>query len=115
MLKNGKVKIRQGRTSRWVNGPVDFSELRTEYIGLMYQGLLDFNLHATDQPMIFLNLGQEPVLPLEMLEEMPDQHLKDLLKKLSTEKSAGPAVAEEESSEERMKRQRTALKMKRFQ
>ena len=46
--------------------------------------------------MIFLNLGQEPVLPLKMLEEMPDQHLKDLLKKLSTEKSAGPAVAEEE-------------------
>lgn len=100
MLKNGKVKIRQGRTSRWVNGPVDFSELRTEYIGLMYQGLLDFNLHATDQPMLFLNLGQEPVLPLTMLEEMPDQHLKDLLKKLSTEKSAGPAVAEEESGEE---------------
>ena len=99
MLKNGKVKIRQGRTSRWVNGPVDFSELRTEYIGLMYQGLLDFNLHATDQPMLFLNLGQEPVLPLKMLEEMPDQHLKDLLKKLSTEKSAGLAVAEEESSE----------------
>ena len=100
MLKIGKVKIRQGRTSRWVNGPVDFSELRTEYIGLMYQGLLDFNLHATDQPMIFLNLGQEPVLPLKMLEEMPDQHLKDLLKKLGTEKSAGPAIAEEESSEE---------------
>jgi len=100
MLKNGKVKIRQGRTSRWVNGPVDFSELRTEYIGLMYQGLLDYNLHATEQPMIFLNLGQEPVLPLKMLEEMPDQHLKDLLKKLSTEKSADPAVAEEENSEE---------------
>ena len=100
MLKNGKVKIRQGHTSRWVNGPVDFSELRTEYIGLMYQGLLDFNLHATDQPMIFLNLGQEPVLPLKRLEEMPDQHLKDLLKKLSTEKGADPAVAEEESAEE---------------
>ena len=100
MLKNGKVKIRQGRTSRWVNGPVDFSELRTEYIGLMYQGLLDFNLHTTDQPMIFLNLGQEPVLPLKMLEEMPDQHLKDLLKKLSTEKGADPAVTEGESAEE---------------
>ena len=45
-----------------------FSELHTEYIGLMYQGLLDFNLHATDQPMIFLNLGQEPVLHKEPLE-----------------------------------------------
>jgi hypothetical protein len=99
MLKNGKVKIRQGRASRWVNGPVDFSELRTEYIGLMYQGLLDFNLHATDQPMLFLNLGQEPVLPLTMLEEMPDQHLRDLLKKLSTEKGADTAGAEGESEE----------------
>src|SRR6266496_1501854 len=100
MLKNGKVKIRQGRISRWVNGPVDFSELRTEYIGLMYQGLLDFNLHATDQPMLFLNLGQEPVLPLKMLEEMPDQHLKDLLKKLSTEKSSSPATEESAGNEE---------------
>src|SRR5260221_13433988 len=100
LLKNGKIKIRQGRVNRWVSGVVDFSELRTEYIGLMYQGLLDFNLHAADQPMIFLNLGQEPVLPLKMLEEMPDQHLKDLLKKLSTEKSADPAVTEGKSAEE---------------
>jgi hypothetical protein len=101
LLKNGKIKIRQGRTSRWVVGPVDFSELRTEYIGLMYQGLLDFNLHsATDQPMIFLNLGQEPVLPLTLLEEMPDQHLKDLLKKLSTEKSQSLVAEEGEGSDE---------------
>ncbi len=98
-LKNGRVKIRQGRSGRWVNGPVDFSELRTEYIGLMYQGLLDFNVHATDQPMIFLNLGQEPVLPLALLEGMSDQHLKDLLKKLSIEKSSGPAVSEGEEGE----------------
>ncbi len=100
LLKNGKIKIRQGRTNRWVSGPVDFSELRTEYIGLMYQGLLDFNLHAADQPMIFLNIGQEPVLPLKMLEEMPDQHLKDLLKKLSTEKSSGPSIEEGEGGNE---------------
>jgi hypothetical protein len=101
LLKNGKIKIRQARANRWVSGPVDFSELRTEYIGLMYQGLLDFNLHTADQPMIFLNLGQEPVLPLQMLEEMPDQHLKDLLKKLSSEKSSGPTpdANEEEASE----------------
>ena len=100
LLKNGKIKIRQGRANRWVNGVVDFSELRTEYIGLMYQGLLDFNLHSADQPMIFLNIGQEPVLPLKMLEEMPDQHLKDLLKKLSTEKSSGPSIEEGEGGSE---------------
>lgn len=99
LLKNGKIKIRQGRTNRWVSGPVDFSELRTEYIGLMYQGLLDFNLHAADQAMIFLNIGQEPVLPLKMLEEMSDQHLKDLLKKLSAEKSSGPTTEENEEAD----------------
>ncbi|GLV59817.1 hypothetical protein KDH_66410 [Dictyobacter sp. S3.2.2.5] len=96
LLKRGKVRIKQGRTSRLVPGPVDFSELRTEYIGLMYQGLLDFHLHMADQPMIFLNLGQEPVLPLNVLEQMPNQQRKDLLKKLSAERSSGPAVSDEE-------------------
>ncbi len=100
LLKNGKLKIKQGRTSRWVSGPVDFSELRTEYIGLMYQGLLDFNLRATNQPMIFLNLGQEPVLPLELLEEMPEARLKDLLKKLSSEKGTASLATEDEASAE---------------
>jgi len=100
LLKNGRVKIRQGNHNRWVNGPVDFSELRTEYIGLMYQGLLDFNLYRAAQPMIFLNLGQEPVLPLALLEQMDNQHLKDLLKKLSTEKAKGPVASEDEASGE---------------
>ena len=99
LLKIGRLKIRQGRSTRTARGPVDFGELRTEYIGLMYQGLLDFNLHAASEPMIFLNLGQEPILPLKTLEGMSDQHLKELYKKLSAEKSAGPVVSEEEQEE----------------
>ena len=99
-LKTGKLKIKQGRASRWVAGPVDFSELRTEYIGPMHQGLLDFNLHKTNQPMIFLNIGQEPVLPLNQLEEMPDAKLKDLLKKLSTEKGTSSVTTDEEGEAE---------------
>lgn len=99
LLKIGRLKIRQGRSTRTAHGPVDFGELRTEYIGLMYQGLLDFNLHAANEPMIFLNLGQEPILPLKTLEGMSDQHLKELLKKLSEEKSTGPVVSEEEQEE----------------
>jgi hypothetical protein len=97
LLKNGKVKIRRGNHNSWVSGPVDFSELRTEYIGLMYQGLLDYNLYRAAAPMIFLNLGQEPVLPLELLEKMDDRHLKDLLKKLSSEKGRGPVSSEDEA------------------
>lgn len=71
-LKIGKIKIRHGRTSSWVSGPVDFTDLRTEYIGIMYEGLLDYELKATDQTMVFLNIGQQPILPLEVLENMPD-------------------------------------------
>jgi hypothetical protein len=100
LLKIGKLTIKQGRTARTVSGPVDFAELRTEYIGLMYQGLLDFNLHAANEPMVFLDLGQEPILPLATLEGMQDQSLKDLLKKLSAEKSSGPKVSEEEQEED---------------
>src|SRR6476469_2431750 len=63
----------------------------------MYQGLLDFHLHKTNQPMIFLNIGQEPVLPLNQLEEMSDAKLKDLLKKLSIEKGTNSVSTNEES------------------
>jgi hypothetical protein len=100
LLKIGRLKIRQGRKISTAHGPVDFGELRTEYIGLMYQGLLDFSLHATDEPMIFLNLGQEPILPLKTLEGMPDQRLKELLKKLSAEKGSSLVVSEEEMEED---------------
>jgi hypothetical protein len=99
LLKNGRVRVQQGHSSRWVSGPVDFSELRTEYIGLMYQGLLDFNLFAADEPMVFLNLGLQPVLPLPTLEAMSDRDLRDLLKKLRTEKAKGPTASEEDTSE----------------
>lgn len=98
-LKIGRLKIRQGRGSRWVSGPVDFSELRTEYIGLMYQGLLDFNLYQAQEPMIFLGLGQEPILPLNLLEGMKDASLKELLKKLSGEKTSTPTGSEGEGED----------------
>ena len=48
LLKIGQIKVRAGRTSRWVAGPVDFSDLRTEYIGIVYEGLLDYWLHLVD-------------------------------------------------------------------
>jgi hypothetical protein len=97
LLKIGKVRIKGRRKP--MNGPVDFSELRTEYIGLMYQGLLDFSLHTADEPMIFLNLGQEPILPLKTLEGMSDKHLKELLKKLRVEKGESHLAVEDESEE----------------
>ena len=63
----------RGRTKSFVEGPVDYTDLRTEFIGLIYEGLLDYRLKRTDAesgPQVFLNIGREPVLPLGRLEEM---------------------------------------------
>ena len=63
----------RGRTKTYVEGPVDFSDLRTQVIGLIYEGLLDYRLKRTDEllgPMVFLNIGRQPVLPLRRLEDM---------------------------------------------
>ena len=76
--------MRQGRGSTWVEAPVDFSDLSSEYIGILYEGLLDFELRQADrdQPMVFLNLGDQPVLPLTRLENMTDKAIASLVEKL---------------------------------
>jgi hypothetical protein len=38
------VFVRQGRAATLVSMPVDFSDLSTEYIGILYEGLLDYEL-----------------------------------------------------------------------
>ena len=96
LLKIGKVRARRGRSATWVSGPVDFSNLRTEYIGMMYEGLLDYHprlVTERDGAMVFLNIGQQPVLPLTYLEGLTEKELKDLLTKLGKEK--GDAEDEE--------------------
>lgn len=101
LLKIGTMKIRRGRTSSLAKGPVDFSELRTEYIGILYEGLLDYELKSADKTMVFLNLGQQPILPLDILDNMSDADLKNLLDKLSKEKASGSvAGGEDETSED---------------
>jgi len=99
LLKIGSLKIRRGRGTAMVKGPVDFSDLRTEYIGIMYEGLLDYELKRTTEPMVFLNIGQEPVLPIGVLESLQDKELKELIKKLKDEKASG-AVSSDESSDD---------------
>lgn len=99
-LKVGAIKIKRGNSMTMVRGPVDFRDLRTEFIGIMYEGLLDYELKAADRLMVFLNIGQEPVLPLDILENMPDRNLKDLLEKLSKESGSAPAAGGEESGQD---------------
>ncbi len=105
-LLRGPLPIIKGRSKTFVEGPVDYTDLRTEFIGLIYEGLLDYRLKRTDEefgPQVFLNLGREPVLPLKRLEDMlanDKRGLKDLLATLKKEKVTASASEEEVEEEE---------------
>ena len=102
LLTRSPVKVRQGRKATWVTAPVDFSDLSSEYIGILYEGLLDFELRQADpeNPMIFLNFGNQSVLPLSRLEEMDDKTLESLVEKLKKQAKSSTAGEESEESEE---------------
>ena len=98
LLTRTRIKVPQGRSRTWITAPVDFSDLRSEYIGILYEGLLDFELKTADagDPVIFLSVGHEPALPLSRLEAMDDKALADLLEKMKNTRRDG----DEESSDE---------------
>ena len=105
-LLRGPLPVMRGRQKTFVEGPVDYTDLRTEFIGLIYEGLLDYRLKRTDQeigPQVFLNLGREPVLPLKRLEDMlaHDRNgLKNLLTTLRKEKVTASVASDEEEAED---------------
>jgi hypothetical protein len=86
-----RVRLRQGRQSTWVTVPVDFSDLSSEYIGILYEGLLDFELRTAPvgDPVIFLAVGNQPALPLSRLEGMDDKALDALLEKMKDTSKKG--------------------------
>jgi hypothetical protein len=104
-LLRGPLPVLRGRQKTFVEGPVDYTDLRTEFIGLIYEGLLDYRVKRTDTeigPQVFLNLGREPVLPLNRLEEMlaNDRNgLKNLLTTLRKESVTAKVASEEEQEE----------------
>jgi hypothetical protein len=110
-LLRGPLPVIKGRQKTFVEGPVDYTDLRTEFIGLIYEGLLDYRLKRTDEhtgPQIFLNLGREPVLPLSRLQDMMDNDpkgLKDLLKTLKKEKVTASVSSEDEDTDEDVEEQ----------
>ena len=95
LLTRTKVRIRQGRASTWAPVPVDFSDLSSEYIGILYEGLLDFELKTapSGDPVIFLAVGNQPALPLSRLEGMDDKAMASLLEKMKD--TSGPAADED--------------------
>ncbi len=96
-----KVKVRQGRASIWVPAPVDFSDLSSEYIGILYEGLLDFELKTAPagDPVVFLAVGNQPALPLSRLEAMDDKALADLLEKMKDTSTRDDEAGEGEVGE----------------
>ncbi len=104
-LTRTQVRIRQGRGSRVVSAPVDFSDLSTEYIGVLYEGLLDYELKTapSDDSVIFLAVGEQPALPLKRLEAMDDKALRGLfetMKKAAVSDSGKPVDETTEAAKE---------------
>ena len=98
-LTRTTIGIRQGRKSIKVPVPVDFSDLSSEYIGVLYEGLLDYELKTAppDDPVIFLAVGDQPALPLRALEAMEDDALKALFEDIG---KAEQVKADDELAEE---------------
>ena len=101
LLTRTRIRIRQGRSSVRAVAPVDFSDLSSEYIGILYEGLLDYELKTAPagDPVIFLSVGDQPALPLSRLEAMDDPALRTLFEKLK-EKSGGTDDQPEEQAVE---------------
>lgn len=94
-LTRTKARIRQGRGTTQVTVPVDFSDLSSEYIGILYEGLLDYELKVApcDDPVIFLAVGDQPALPLSRLEAMDKGAIKALFESLQDK--SDPEMADE--------------------
>lgn len=104
LLTRSRVFVRQGRRLVPFEAPVDFSDLSTEYIGILYEGLLDFELRRADadDPTVFLSLGDQPALPFSRLDGMDDKTLQKLLEKTkeSTKKTSSDEDEDGDQEEE---------------
>ncbi len=101
LLTRTPVRIRQGRGSTSIMMPVDFSDLLSEYIGILYEGLLDYELRTApgNDPIVFLAIGDEPALPLSRLEGIEDSAIKDLLESMKQRAADEGGEADGEAAE----------------
>jgi hypothetical protein len=49
LLTHSKARARQGRAREWIDVPVDYASLGAESIGILYEGLLDYELHPAGE------------------------------------------------------------------
>ena len=101
LLTRTTMRIRQRRGYTRTTVPVDFTDLSSEYIGILYEGLLDYELKdaPANDPVVFLATGDQPALPLSRLEEMMPGALKALFASFK-EGSSDSAEAEDEAATE---------------
>ena len=90
LMMRTQVRVRQGRATTSTKVPVDFAGLSTEYIGVLYEGLLDYELRTApeDDPVLFLAVGNEPALPLSALEAMEDRQIRQLFEAMKETRTA---------------------------
>src|SRR5664279_4174313 len=91
LLTRAWERVPQGRATKLILSPIDFSDLSTEYIGILYEGLLDFQLRRAeaDSPIVFLNLGDQPALPFLQLDAMPADEIAKLFEKFKVADKKG--------------------------
>ena len=91
-LRRSKMKANVNGKLTWVATTVDYTTMDTEFIGMVYEGLLDYELrrvHPDDGAMVTLRLGQQPMLPLSLLEAQDDTQLERLVEELSKKSESG--------------------------
>ena len=100
LLTRTTMRIRQGRSSTRTTVPVDFTDLSSEYIGILYEGLLDYELKTApaDDPVVFLATGDQPALPLSRLEEMDATALRALFASFKDSSSESASEPEEDDA-----------------
>ena len=102
LLTRTTMHIRQRKGSTRTTVPVDFTDLSSEYIGILYEGLLDYELKTApaDDPIVFLATGDQPALPLSRLEAMDTKALKALFASFKDSSSESAHETEEEDAAE---------------
>ena len=102
LLTRTTMRIRQRKGSTRTTVPVDFTDLSSEYIGILYEGLLDYELKTApaDDPIVFLATGDQPALPLSRLEAMDTKALKALFASFKDSSSESAHETEEEDAAE---------------
>ena len=86
ILKKLKTtKISSGRL-KGASTPVNFLELGTEYIGMIYEGILDYQLkHVSDRDdgvLVLENKGDKYFFPINQIEQLSDKQVHERLGKV---------------------------------